>query len=323
MNEVYQFNLLTIARIIKKRRTFILLCTLIAALAGFTFSMLKPARYEAKTEFFLQNPFYADRNFIFNYETKFIDYFATDDEVNRLMTLSQSDIVLKQLIDSFNLAAVYDFDTTDYKENIALRSYVADNVEILRTDKRTVSLSYTDKDPSRAASIANAYAFFLEKTLREVYNTLRWNMHESVMAKASEEDSLIQRLTDSLAALRDQYGIYDLINPARYSFVLTPIKPNGKEGFAEGLEKIQNVAALKDELVKNMAGHLTLKNQYTTGTGEEQMKLTHIITKAREPLEPKGPGKLIILISCAALGFLFSVCILLLNDFYGHLKTNI
>lgn len=323
MKDVYRFDLITIIKALRKHRNIIIGFTLSFAILGAVLSFLKPKKYEADTEFFLQNPFYADRNFIFNYETKFIDYFAGDADIERIRTLASSDTVLQQIIDSFELAEVYDIDTTEPEELVGLREIVASNVQLLRTDSRAVLLTYTDKDAQRSANIANAYAYYLELSLRNIYNSFRGNMRSTVSNIAAEEDSIIHILTDSLTKMRDQYGIYDMLNPSRYSFILTPIKPNGKDDFAEGIEKIQNVAALKDELVKNMAGHMSLGKQYDAGTGPNEMKLTHIIKTATKPTSAKGPGLIMVLIAATCLGFFFSTILVLLLDYYSYVKKQL
>ncbi len=296
--------------------------TVSSLLVGLSVFFLLPARYSAEVVFILKNPLYSDRNYLFNNETKFIDYFASDDDVDRLMTMCRSDSVQDKVISTFDLAEKYDYDITEPKQVVKLHKFFNKNLNIYRTDGKNVVLSYTDKDMKRALAIAKMSLKESEQALRKFYVNMRNDMYQSVMNKVKEEDSMVRLLTDSLSVLRTKYGIYDIISPSRYNIMLSSFKENGREDYGRGIEEIQNLESVKDEIVTDKARHITLANQYATGNSFNEMPLTDIVNVSRLPLKPKGLGIVGVIAICIFSGVFFSILYILSMDFYRSIGSN-
>lgn len=310
------YDLFHIIHLIRKKLQTVVVIMLIGIIAGALVYFTIPKKYEADTVFILKNPLYADRNNLYNNDTKFLDYAANDDDVDRLMAMAASDSLQNNVIRLMHLAEVYHYDTTNAKEVVKLKKHFKNNLKIFRNEYRNVVLTYTDKDADRAAAVANLCEDLLEHSLRDFYNGMRKNMYQSIMNRVHDEDSAIAVLTDTLTKLREKYGIYDIISPARYNIMLSTMKDNGREGYAAGVELIQNTESIKDELVSDRAKHITLANQYTTGTQINEMPLTHVIQVAKPPVKHTGFGLLTTLIVCAFLGFVFGVLYVLMSDYF-------
>ncbi len=133
-------------------------------------------------------------------------------------------------------------------------------------------LSIVDTDPERAAAVANEIVRVVDEVYSGYYKDTRKNMYESIGDKTREEDSSITALTDTLVALRNQYGIYDIISPARSNLIISPVKDNGNKNYGAGVEQIRNIESIKDQLV------------YDTARKEQT---TLVKTKTRKPALPK------------------------------------
>lgn len=299
---------------IRKHRVVIIIVTFATAIAGAVFYLAGPKKFEGKTEFVLRNPMYADRNYIYNTDTKLIDYFANEDDIDRAMMMVEADIVQGKVIKNMKLAEAYGIDATNRKGEDQVAKKFAKNFNITRTEFKSLVLSYTDVVPERAANVANECVRVLESEYGEYYKEMRRGMYLSLMDRIKGEDSLINTLTDSLVVLRQRYGINDLINPARYNLMLSGVKDNGSKDYPQGLEQIQNVASLKDEIVTNRAKQLALVNQYMTGTESERMPVLKVVSVARTPVSPKGIGGMYTVLASAFLGFFFCVLLMSLTD---------
>jgi hypothetical protein len=295
---------------------------LIAVVTGIAIYLLVPTKYEADVIFILKNPIYADRSNVYNYEAKFLDYVANDDDVDRLITMASSDSLQNNIIRTMHLAAAYDYDSTDAEQVHKLKKYFKRHLKIYRNEFKNVVLTYTDKDPVRAAAVANLCVDLLEVSLRGFYNGMRKNMHTSIMNKVHQEDSAIAVLTDSLVRLREQYGIFDIISPSRYNIMLSSMKENGHAGYARGLEQVQNIESVKDELVGDRAKHISLANQYSTGTEVNEMPLTHIVQAAKPPFKQTVRDIFVITGISACLGLLFGVVQVLMAEYFKRRSTN-
>ena len=262
----------------------ILFITISAGIIGALLHLVMPKKYEAATVFILKNPLYADRNNLYNNETKFLDYVANDEDISRFITMASDSGVQQKIISDMHLAAIYGYDTTGPEGRYKLKKAFQNRLKIYVNEYKNVVLNYTDSDPVRAAVIANLCTELLEHSLRGFYNGMRKNMQSSIQKRVVEEDSAIAVLTDTLTQLREQYGIYDIISPSRNNLMLSEMKENGHAGYARGIEQVQNIESIKDELVSDRAKHISLANQYATGTEIDEMQLTHIIEKAIPPL---------------------------------------
>lgn len=307
-------NLPDVINSIRKHKGLILTITIASAIGGAIFYLAGPKKYEAKTEFVLRNPLYGDRNNLYNNDTKFIDYFANEDDIDRLILMSEAEIVQSRVIRNMHLAEAYTLDVSNRKGEQQLERRFSKNYNILRTEYKDLVISYVDTDPERAAKVANECVKVLDSTFGDYYKDMRKGMYQSIMEKISEEDSTINALTDTLTVLRDQYHIYDIISPARYNLMLGTIKETGQKNLGRGVELIQNVESLKDQIVADRAKQTTLVNQYKTGNRQDQMPMLKVVTYAKNPVSPKGIGGMYTVLAAALLGFFFSTWLMLFAD---------
>src|SRR4051812_41286292 len=89
---------------IRRHKVLIVVITIVASVSGAAFYLAGPKKFEGKSEFILRNPLYGDRNNLYNYDTKFIDYFANEDDIDRLILMSEADIVQSKVIKNMHLA---------------------------------------------------------------------------------------------------------------------------------------------------------------------------------------------------------------------------
>lgn len=301
---------------IRRHKTLIVVITLVAGVCGAAFYLAGPRKFEGKSEFILRNPLYGDRNNLYNYDTKFIDYFANEDDIDRLILMSEADIVQGRVIRNLDLAKEYAIDVSNRKGEEQLARKFSKSYQITRTEYKDLVLSYTDVNPERAARVANACVAVLDSTFGEYYKEMRHGMYNSIVEKVREEDSSINALTDTLSILRAMYGINDIISPSRNNLMLSAMKESGKPNYGRGVELIQNIESLKDQLVADRAKQTTLVNQYKTGIRIDQMPMIKVVTVAKTPVSPKGLGGMYTTLACMFLGFFFCTMLMSLSDRY-------
>ncbi len=322
MTEPIRFDILFILQTIGKNRRTVLFLTALALVAGIVVSMIKPKKYEATTEFFLKNPLYAERVSLYNTEPKLIDYFASEDDLERIVSMSESDSVQTKVIKDMQIDREEGSGLTDSAAAVRAKKKFASCLKIKRSGEKTLILSYTDKDAVRASRIANYCVLALQNAMQEFYNGTRLDMVASVTRKIKDEDSTVAALTDTMITLRNKYDIFDIVSPTRYLILTQGHNETRNASYAEGLEKIQNIESIKDEMVVARARHITLINQYTTGVGQNELPLISMIKAAAPPEKTKGPGMLLITAAATICGFFFSVCFILLASYYRQLTAS-
>lgn len=308
-------SLYPFAAVLRRRLRFILALGLLSLVLGLITYFVMPKVYKADTVFVLKNPLYSDRNNLYNNETKFINYFAGDDDIDRLITITESDEVQTRIINDMGLAKVYRLDTSNPRQALKLRARFAGNFKIYRSEKNDVVLLFYDKDPKRAARVANHSVGVLEAAFRNFYQSIRLNMYGSILAKIREQDSTLNLYTDSLIGLRKKYGINDIISPSRHNIMLSSLGSRNTPDFAEGIEIIQNVESVKDEIVSARSRNITLADQYATGNKTGDMSLVTVVRRATEPDKPSGVGLFTVVAGCVLAGLFFAILYVLIADF--------
>lgn len=312
-----RYDLVHITRIIDRNKKFVLVITFICLLIGLVFHFFRIKRYEAEAAFFVSNPLYLDRSSMFTAsESRYLDYFGDEDDIDRVMALAESDSVIVTVIKNTGLDKSWNFNMDDpYWRNEAKKEF-KEYVNVKRTAYTLLQVFFTHKDAAMSSSVANEMVTQIENGYRSFYITRRATAAASVRGKLSELDSSINSLTDTLASLREASGIMDVLSPARLNLVTSNVKGNGGKGMGRYVEVIQNFEAVKDQLVADRAKYVSLLNQYSAGMGENDVPLFHSISRARPPVDPAGPSMGIILAASLMIGLFFSILYLLLTNYY-------
>lgn len=312
-----RFDLVDITHTLRNRGRFILIITVIAAVLGFALSLVRKKKYQSQADIIMTNPLYTDRNNLFRAnEMRFVDYFGGDDDADRVLVIAESDTVREMVAKKLNLADAYKLDMSKAEDRDKLKGIFKKNFKVDRTEYKTCQMFYTDTDPQRSAAVLNEAIVAMEEIFRSYYVHMRGKVSGAIKNKVTEMDSSIVALTDTLAVLRDKYKMYDIVSPGRQNLVLGSIKSSGAAGFGKGVEEIQNVEAIKDQLVADRAKYFSLLNEFSTGNSASDLRLIQVITAARPPVDPKGPGLAMTVLACMLLGFFFSALYVLITTYY-------
>ena len=182
-----------------------------------------------------------------------------------------------------------------------------------------MEVSYIAYDPVTAANVANMSVKVLEETWRNYYTTMKNGMAGSIKDQLHKLDSSIAMLTDSLSNMRDRYGIYSIISPGRQNVISGDMRGGGK-GYGRAVEEIQNVEAIKDQMVTDRAHYISVMNEFEATTGKS-MDFLKVTTRAIPPTSPTGPGVGITLLAAALLGIFFSSLWVLIAGYFSKLNA--
>jgi uncharacterized protein involved in exopolysaccharide biosynthesis len=315
------FDLIDIIRTIQKRRVFIIVVTLVCmALAGVLLAMRKP-KYKAAARFLVNNPLYGDRMTLFrNTESRWVDYFGGDDDVDKVAALANSDTVKGRIIRNSQFQEVYKQDINDPKGYAALMGIFDKNFNLKRSEYKDMEASYIAYDPVTAANVANMSVSVLEEAWRNYYTYMKMNMYNAIKEQMGKVDSSIAVYTDSLANMRERYGIYSIISPGRQNVISGDMKGGGRN-FGRGVEEIQNIEAVKDQLVTDKARYVSVMNEFEA-TMNKQMDFLKVTSRAVPPTSRTGTGVGTTLLAAALLGLFFSTLFALVQGYYRKLNAS-
>ena len=199
--------------LIVKYRKIILINVLIITIAATIVSLLIPNRYTARASFIAPKKKGGLFGDIAGFSNTIKDLSrsiggrlgtVTDEAYNYLVIL-QSRTASDDVIKKFNLRKIYDIAEKKPYEDVLdeLENYVDFNIE----DEGNIVISITDKDPKRAADMANYYVQILNRISTELGVTESRNNREFIEKRFLEVKTDIAKLEDSLEVFSKKYNV--------------------------------------------------------------------------------------------------------------------
>ena len=322
MSDTPRFDLVDIAHTLRKRARFILLVTLLAGVVGAVAWLLGTRKYKATASVLVANPLYSDRNNLFrNDKVMFVDYFGREDDIDKVLAVAKSDQTRGIIINYMQLAKSYGFDTSKEDDRFDLFNRFKKSFEVKRTEYQNVEVAYTDADPRLAANVANNAVRIIDEIYTGYYNSLRNNARHTLEGRMQQTDSIIAKLTDSLAAMRDRHHIYDIISPSRQGVMAGQMSHGGGPGYGRAIEEIQNIEATKDQIVTDRARFVSLINEFSAGTAVGDQPQIQVISPASVPDKPAGLNLVMTIIVSLLAGAFFITLWVLLSAYFRSLTA--
>lgn len=291
MPDTPRFDLIDVVRTLRRRIGFILIFTVVAAAVGAAAYFLQEKQYKATSEFFVSNPNYTDRSNLFRTDqAQFINYFGTEDDIDKVMAISNSEVLKARVIQNTGLAAIYKLDMKNAADANRLFALFKKHYDAKRTEYQNMEVSYTDADPKVAAYVTNEAVKEIEHMYSGYYGTLRDHVSATLTAKIAETDS--ELIATSAAA----------------------------EAATSNVDRMKLNAAL-EQLIKDRSKYLSLQGEFSTGTKLGELPLINVITQAAPPTTPKGLGAPLTILAAALVGAAFAALWVLLAGYYRALMA--
>ncbi len=314
------FDLIDVVRTIQKQKRIIIIITLIAVGLGGIFFAVKKKKFKAASHFLVNNPLYGDRQTLFRAtESRWIDFFGGDDDLDRVVALLNSDTVRDRIIRNCQFQDVYKSDINSEKGHAFLMSVFDKNFNVKRSEYKDIEVSYIAYDSVTAANVANMSVKVAGEVFRDIYTTVKTGIVTSINKQVQQLDSSIKVYTDSLTNMREKYGVYSVINPARQNMMSGEAKGSGAN-YARGMEEVQNIESIKDQLVMDRAHDISLLNEYST-SASSSMEYLKVISRAQAPTGPTGASITTVLGVAGFLGLIFSTLMVLVLAYYNKLMA--
>ncbi len=322
MSDTPRFDLIDITQALRRQMRFILIAGAIAAICAAIIYLLAPKKYKATSSFLVSNPLYTDRNNIFrNDKISFVDYYGREDDVDKAMAVAKADGTRDSIIYNCRLWEHYGIDTTtDKKWKQKAEQHFDQSFDVKRTEYGSLEVSYLDTGASQAAQLCNQCVAIFNRIYSGYYNALRTANRRTLERQLVYTDSLIASLTDSLAAMRDHHGIYDIISPARMGPAVLSGGTRGT-GYGRAMEEIQSLEATKDQLVMDRMRTVSLIGEFGTGMHSGDQPQIQVISQAAAPNKPKGLGLLLTALAAAAVAGFFAALWVLFTTYFRKLNT--
>ncbi|MEP6793101.1 MAG: hypothetical protein ABJB16_02155 [Saprospiraceae bacterium] len=165
--------------------------------------------YQGKTVFYAASQDLFKPEKVFGNSQNEVYYYGSGEDIDRIMTIGNSDEVIDFLIDSFDLWSVYKIKSGTPKAHYKLRKAFRENYNILLTKQDALELTIEDKDPERAAKMTNAARDQIDVLVRGIMKSSQMALATSFQKAIHNKEAMMQSTLDSLIYHRRKSGIYD------------------------------------------------------------------------------------------------------------------
>jgi uncharacterized protein involved in exopolysaccharide biosynthesis len=215
--------LITVAQVLWKKRLFIALVTVVAALAGVVVSLVQPVYYMAQA---IIVPPVSDQSYSnlslgidlpFDLSSSLLGMGSEKDKAERYVLILQSDRLRLAVIDSFDLVHRYGFGKKNKRYYIEDVIKAFDENMVVGANKGSVTIMVLDTSRTTAAAITNFMICMLDSITKEISRTHMGHKKEFMHQRMIENRDSLAFYENQLLAYQKQHGIIDIQKQAEVS----------------------------------------------------------------------------------------------------------
>lgn len=198
-----------IAVLYKWRKQILLLLAsvvVVTALISFTFLY---TYYKSTTIFYVNSTDVFKPEQMFGTSNKDMDYIGTSNDIDRVLSIAESEPLKDFLIKKFDLYKHYDVDSAKLKAPFRVLEELEDRYKVKKTKLDAIELSVEDVDRKWAAEIANAAREKIDEMAQQMIKQSQFNLVNAYKKNIFDRDKSLSQLGDSLRILRQSTGVID------------------------------------------------------------------------------------------------------------------
>lgn len=244
-------NLFPLLRPLIRSWRFIFGLTLAAGILSVIIALLLPNFYESETRFYTASPDLGKPEKIFGLTGKDMEYYGSEDDRDRFLSLAESGMMLQFLIDSFQLMEYYEIDDSSQSGGSSAQAALSGDLTILTDERDAIRMKMVHTSDTAARDIVVAARNFAEQQIVQFQKQGQKRVIETFEHSIRDKEKLIQRYTDTLKQLQERYGI---IEPETQSELIATSITNAETDLAEALGKLNRLqsspGARRDSIIK-------------------------------------------------------------------------
>lgn len=308
------------------RRKFIIAITLFGALAGAIASFIVDPLFKSEVVMFPAVTNSASKSLLNNQPTGRDDILALGDEEDgeQLMQILQSVKIRDRVAEVFDLYEVYGIDEDDKHRQTELMEAYENYVSFERTRYGSIRVEVLDKDPVRAAEMANFIAAQVDTVWKEMAYERAGRGFELVKRKVQALEDDIAMMSDSMRILR-QLGVHDYhTQTERYNEYLgAAILKGDRRAIDEIEERFKTLAEyggayvnLQDRLINDVERLSFLKMKMEMARADLEHDLPHkFVVNDAQPADKKSyPIRWLFVVLSGVSAFLLALLLIVVQE---------
>lgn len=298
------YNMLGAIRVLLRWRKQILIVTVASCILTAIYSwFFMDDYYRSFATIYPINMAYNDRAAIFNMDK--VDYFGGKDDINRVLTIAQSEPVANYIISKYKLSAHYKIDTARKYWRTKVKKEFDENYKAIKTEQNAIEISLFDTDPQTAEKIVSDVIDLTDSTYRNLQINSKKQQLETFKKQLIKRQEAVSLYADTLAELEKEYKISIKSGSDRTDII------EGSDHKAVQLYK--TLYARQKNALSELNYYSNIKEQIENALGNDSRSLA--VIDAPEVADRKEkPVRTLIIASATLLAFVFSVFAALLTD---------
>ncbi len=253
-------TLVDIIKLIYKRRKKILIATFFVSIITAIVMLMMPNYYKAITTFYAASTDLIKPDPIGG-STIQKKYYGNKDDIDRVLTVANSGVIKKKLVDKFNLYTHYDIDSTEELSEFKINKKLSKLFVVKKNERDAIELSIEDTDKMLVANIANSARDMIKDELSGIVKAIQKSQMDSYSKKVESKNKRLKILIDSIRNVKNKYSIFDIETQGE-SLAQEITQTKGNLAFMQSkLRLIKNIRGIKRDSVNllraNIAGNIS------------------------------------------------------------------
>ncbi|MCC6726300.1 MAG: hypothetical protein IT258_17465 [Saprospiraceae bacterium] len=202
-------NLLGVIATLFKWKKIILYTCGATAIGAAIISLILPVYYKSTTIFYAASPDLAVPASIFGISAEAPEYYGTESDIDRILSIANSGQLVAFMVDSFDLYQRYDIDPKSQKGAYYVALEFEDHFDVVKTKYDAIELSIEDQDKEMAAKMTNAARNFINDTAQRLIKESQAKTVKTFEDNITQKDADMRAMNDSLQRVRVRYGVYN------------------------------------------------------------------------------------------------------------------
>lgn len=207
------YSLVSILKTLFRWKKHIIIGTISVAIISVIGSLMMDNYYKSSSIVYAASPTLAKPDPIGGLEKTYYTY-GTGEDLDRLISLSNSGQIKNYIISKYNLAEYYDIDTSSMKGKAQLIEKFEKHYKTTKTKLDALEISIEDTDPTMARDMARDVRLKLESMAQNIIKESQLKTINSLKESIKTKEKEIGEKGDILTALKSKYGIYDSYSQA-------------------------------------------------------------------------------------------------------------
>ncbi len=202
-------NLLGVLQTLFRWRKQIIRVCAVAAVVCLLIVLLMPNYYKSTTIFYAASPDLFKPEQVFGSSAKDMEYYGNSTDIDRILTIAQSNELVESLVKEFQLYQHYGIDSTNEKAPFRIRAAFLKLYEVTKTKHDAIEISVEDTDRQTAANMANAARNKINQMAQRLIKDSQAKLLQTFETNIEDKEKSLLLLGDSLIRVRQKYGIFD------------------------------------------------------------------------------------------------------------------